>query len=721
MRTHCKLKRFTSRFLALSLASVAMPREARAAEPAAGTKGRPNIIVILADDMGFSDLGCYGSEIRTPNLDGLAKDGLRFTQFYNVGRCCPTRACLLTGLYPHQAGVGHMVEDKGLPGYRGELNDRCVTMAQVLKAGGYGTYAVGKWHVANSRNIRPDGDKNAWPRQRGFDRYYGTITGAGSYYDPGSLTRDNMMISPLADPEYKPKRFYYTDAIADQAIRFINEHHQATPEKPLFMYTAFTCAHWPMHAPEEEVAKYKGRYDQGYEPIRKARVERLKQMGMIDPKWDVSPMVGDWEKMGDKAWEARCMEVYAAMIDRMDQNIGRMVQTLRDDGMLENTLILFLQDNGGCQEPIGRGAKATVARTFPTIAPETVRVEGTPKQVRDGRAVRQGVGVMPGPEDTFIAYGENWANVSNTPFRLYKHFVHEGGISTPLIAHWPAGIGRKGELEGQMGHLIDVMATCVDVSGAEYPKEFNGKAIQPMEGKSLVPAYWEHEGNRAMREGKWKLVARSWQGKWELYDMDADRTEMHDVATAEPERLKEMVGKWEAWAKRANVVPYPGEGKKLQADAKRSLVLKVGDDLKGAGAPDVAERSLEISVEVLEGGKDGVLVAQGGRAVGFAVYVKDGRPAFVVRRDGPMTMIQGKEVMPGGAVVKASLGVDGMMKLEVDGKEAASGRAAGALVRNPVEGIQVGRDEGAPVGSYTAPFAFGGKVGKVSLEMGERK
>lgn len=541
------------------------------ARPAAAEAPRPNIVVIVADDMGFSDIGCYGGEIHTPNLDRLGGGGLRFTQFYNTGRCCPTRASLLTGLYPHQAGVGHMMEDRGVDGYRGDLNQHCLSIAQVLKTAGYGTYAVGKWHV--TRFAGPEGPKHNWPRQRGFDRFYGTITGAGSFYDPATLVRDNTMISPAADSEYRPKQFYYTDAITDHALRFLTDHQTKRADEPFFLYVAYTAAHWPMHALPVDIAKYRGRYEGGYGPLRRERLSRLKQAGLISPFWQLSPQSGDWDTVTDKAWEARAMEVFAAMVDRMDQGVGRIVDQLERSGKLANTLILFLQDNGGCAEEIGRSADSPAIErperpTLPPLAADKLELAVIPKRTRDGFPVRQGVGVMAGPADTYISYGRNWANVSNTPFREYKHWVHEGGISTPLIAHWPAGILRGGELEHQPAHLVDIMATCVAVSGAKYPRRQNGEQIYPLEGLRLLPAfageplqrealYWEHEGNRAVREGKWKLVAKGKQGRWELYDMEADRTELNDRASREPERVGRMAALWESWARRVHVLPWP--------------------------------------------------------------------------------------------------------------------------------------------------------------------
>ncbi len=537
----------------------------------------PNIIVILADDMGYSDIGCYGSEIETPSLDRLAAKGVRMTQFYNTARCCPTRASLLSGLYPHQAGVGHMMRDNGYPGYGGQLNRRCVTMAEVMHGGGYRTYMAGKWHV--TPQVKPDGPKDNWPLQRGFDRFYGTIHGAGSFFDPNSLTRDNTQISPYADAEYKPETYYYTDAISDHALRFIREHcaAEATKEKPFFLYVAYTAAHWPMHALPEDIAKYKGKYDAGYRETRRRRFERQQQLGLIDPKWTLSKQAQAWAKNPHQAWDARNMEVYAAMVDNMDQGIGRIVGALETLKQLDNTLILYMQDNGGCAEGMGRrGTKVRLSRpSLPPMAKGALQTAMIPKQSRDGYPMLRGTGVMAGPADTYIGYGKGWANVSNTPFREYKHWVHEGGISTPLIAHWPKGIpaAMQGKLVTDPGHLIDIMATCVDVSGAKYPKTFHDdQAITPMEGLSLAPLfrgetierdalYWEHEGNVAIRVGDLKAVAKFGAYKrddWELYDLAADRTEMHDLAKEQPAKLTALKAKWLSFAKHADFLPVFG-------------------------------------------------------------------------------------------------------------------------------------------------------------------
>jgi arylsulfatase len=538
---------------------------------------RPNIIIMMSDDMGFSDIGCYGGEIQTPNLDRLAANGLRFSQFYNTGRCCPTRASLLTGLYAHQAGVGHMMGDYGLPQYQGDLNRECVTIAEAVKPAGYRSYMVGKWHVTPYRAGKEEvanPDRRNWPLQRGFDRFFGTIHGAGSFFDPNSLTRDNEYITPENDPDYQREgTWYYTDAISDNAVRYIHDHHQEHGDAPFFMYVAYTAAHWPMHALPKDIAKYEGKYDGGYAPTRAARVRKLKELGLLPDRWDVVPQVGKWEDVKLKEWEAACMEVYAAMVDNMDQGIGRIVDALGDTGELDDTLILFLQDNGGCAEGFGRGKlvgplERPPGPTLEPMARDELQTQMVPPKSRDGYPLRRGDGVMPGPPETEVGYGRNWANVSNTPFREYKHWVHEGGIATPLIAHWPNGIKGKNRWFHTPAHLIDLMATATDLSGAGYPKKHKGNDIIPVEGVSLRPAmedsslqrgkpiFWEHEGNRAVRDGKWKLVAKGVKGKWELYDMGQDRTEMHDLSTAHPEVAARMAGQYDQWASKRGVVPF---------------------------------------------------------------------------------------------------------------------------------------------------------------------
>ena len=694
---------------------------------------RPNIIVILSDDMGYSDIGCYGGEIDTPTLNGLAENGLRFTQFYNTGRCCPTRGSLLTGLYPHQSGIGWMMTDRGHDGYRGDLNNNCRTMAEVLKPAGYSTYGVGKWHV--TKHVQPDGPKHNWPRQRGFDRFYGTITGAGSFFDPGTLTRDNQNITPWSDREYQPEQYYYTDAISDNAVRYINEHCELDAGKPFFMYVAYTAAHWPMHALQKDIDKYKGRYDDGYAPVRNRRAKRVVELGLVNEACEPAPLVGKWEGVEHKAWEARCMEVYAAMIDNMDQGIGRIVASLKKNNRLDNTLIVFMQDNGGCQEGNGRNGdwQRPVEASLPKIPLDQIRLDVVPKQNRAGVPTLTGPGIMPGPEDTYIAYGINWANVSNTPFREYKHFVHEGGISTPLIAHWPAGIKRRGELEHQPGHLIDIMATCVDIAGAEYPTKIGENSIKPLEGVSLkptfsgkslnrnMPLFWEHEGNRAVRDGDWKLVAKE-NKPWELYNLKADRSETHNLAAEKPELARKLEEMWNAYADRADVLPlgtWRGEPKSAKVNRKqRRFSLKSGDNLSAQDAPFVENRPIRISVELKKFGTDGVLVAQGGSAEGYSLYMKDGVLSFATRRGGKLFKVSAGSQLPDSVTrIEADLRTTGNVVLLANDNLVATGIITEGMPRHPIDGLQVGSDEGGFVGEYETRFPFNGRIGEVTIDL----
>lgn len=505
-----------------------------ASGPGGATDERPNIVIIMADDMGFSDIGSYGGEISTPNLDALASQGLRFRQFYNAGRCCPTRASLLTGLYAHQAGVGHMVNDRGRPAYQGYLNASCVTIGEALRDAGYSTLMSGKWHVGE--------DRPYWPTDRGFDEYFGLISGGSNYFKLDSARQMAMGTDPYMPPD--DGSFYMTDAFSDNAVEFLQKH--GGKQNPFFLYLAYTAPHWPLHAKPEDIEKYLGKYSAGWDELRRQRFSRQEEVGIRSENWALSPRdpnVPGWEEAEDKArWERR-MEVYAAMIDSMDQGIGRVVNAIRSLGKLDNTLILFLSDNGGCHE------SADIE-------------QGT------GRNTWGDPNAMPGDEASFDGYDRPWANASNTPLRMFKSWVHEGGISSPLVCHWPDGIKvPAGSITDSPGHVIDLMATCLDLAGAEYPQIRDGVPITPLEGKSLRPIFesgaregheaifWEHQGNRAIRMGQWKLVSKR-GGTWELYDLDADRAELNDLSAAMPDRVAEMEVAWLAWGNRVGWVPF---------------------------------------------------------------------------------------------------------------------------------------------------------------------
>ena len=666
---------------------------------AAGT--RPNIVLIMVDDMGYSDIGCYGGEVQTPNIDALAAGGLRFTQFYNTGRCCPTRASLMTGLYPHQAGMGWMTTDLGHDGYRGDLNRNCLTIAEVLRSAGYSTYMAGKWHL--TKHTGAGGPKHNWPRQRGFDRYFGTIQGGGSFYKPQSLTLENTQLS-----EY-PENFFYSDAINDTTVKYIEEHSEKSAGKPFFCYVAHTAPHWPLHALEEDIDKYRKRYLGGWDALRAERYTRMISMGLIDKRWKLTSRdsaAQAWKNVPAerKANMALRMAVYAAQIDRVDQGIGRITAALKRTGQLDNTIVFFLADNGGCAEGGIWGFE------------------------------RKKNGVL-GKDSSFASYGLSWANASNTPFREYKHWVHEGGISTPLVVHWPAGISCGGELRSQPGHLIDIMATCVAVSGAKYPAEYGGKRVKPLEGVSLAPAFagkplgkraifWEHEANRAVREGDWKLVAKGRGSPWELYNLAEDRTELHDLSTSRPGLATRLAALWQAYAERANVLPiYPrGKGKAPSFSKKLVFELKAGAALEGSASPNVKGKRLQINASLAAGHGDGVLLGHGGTADGYALFVKEGYLALAVRRGGKLQTVMAAGKLPEGAVeVEAVLARSGKVTLKAAGEVVAEGKVAGAMQRVPIEGLHVGNDGGAAVGDYEAPGEFSGRIEKLTLRLGKAR
>lgn len=493
---------------------------------------KPNVLLILADDMGWSDAGCYGSEIETPNLDRLAAGGLRFTRFYNAARCCPSRASLLTGLYPHEAGIGAMVvnapgEEKGP--YQGYLNDRCTTLAEALEPAGYRSYLSGKWHVGEFRPV--------WPVDRGFARSYGLISGAMNYYDirkaksPGLrrvFARDGDRIEPPGEG------FYATHAFTDAALRFLKEHREAHAGRPWLLYLAYTAPHWPLHAPEEVVRKYLDRYRGGWEPVREARHRRQVGLGLAAENRPLGAGDGgDWSALPEnkRAEMVRKMAVYAAMVEVMDRDIGRMIGDLEKAGELENTLVVFLSDNGGSAEggPLGQNFRPDLKGPV-------------------------------GAADSYHSYGRSWSNVSNTPLRRHKSHTHEGGIRTPCIIHWPAGLRTKpGATSDETAHVIDVMPTLLELAGSDHPRdkaELSGVSLLPvLRGKRLEPRKlgWEHFGSAAWRDGVWKLVREDGGAPWELYDLGADPCESEDLAARHPERVEEMAAAWAAWADRVGV------------------------------------------------------------------------------------------------------------------------------------------------------------------------
>ena len=514
---------------------------------------RPNIVLILVDDMGWSNIGCYGGMVETPNIDRLARDGVRFNQFYNGARCCPTRATLMTGLHPHQVGVGHMTlpirdkeqangkmrgvfplsqEDRAAipPSYQGWLDADVPTLPGMLQEAGYGTYLAGKWHLASDR-------PETWPLQRGFDRFYGHLAGTSDYFEPTNLFRGNVPISAGGE------RYYLTDAITDEAIDFLSDHSRERAQDPFFLYLSYNAPHYPMQCMPEDFEKYRGRFLEGWDILREKRLQKQKEMGLVPSNTRLAPrpeQVPAWDSLEpqkQKEMDA-IMATYAAIIDRVDQNIGKLLHFLEQSSRLDNTLIFFLSDNGGEAEsgPFGQFEFADLGQ--------------------------YGKGGW--------KYGRGWATLSNTPFREYKHFTHQGGVQTPMIAHWPGGIppGPQNRILPQFGYLPDIVATCMELADAIPPSQVDGKSLPDMDGFSLAPAlrgspepihrdpiFVEHEGNRIARHGKWKLVSY-YNKPWELYNLESDRSETENLVKEHPEVALRLQESYRQWADHCGVIPW---------------------------------------------------------------------------------------------------------------------------------------------------------------------
>lgn len=502
-------------------------------------KQKPNVILILADDLGYSDLSCYGGEISTPNIDALANSGIRFSQFYNAARCCPTRASLLTGLYPHQAGIGGMVNSgkKVAEGpYQGYLSKNSVTIAEVLKDAGYYTVMSGKWHVGEER---PN-----WPTDRGFENFYGLVSGAANYFDITRTKKAGQIRHFAIDSTaYLPPKddFYMTDAFTENAITFLNKAE--AKKQPFFMYLAYTAPHWPLHALQEDINLFRGKFLTGWDELREDRYERMINLGLISSNWPMSDRnegVDAWDELTDKQKDQMdlLMSIYAAQIHRMDQGIGEIMKQLKNLGELDNTIVMFLSDNGGSGE-------------YDTLGSDFWG------NFWDGSA-------LPGSGDSYHTYGSSWANLSNTPFRYFKKDTYEGGIATPFIVSWPNQIKQAGSISHLPGHINDVMATICEITGAKYPQEYKGNSILPMQGKSFAPIirgqemdnsepiFWEHNGNRAVRHGDWKLVSKK-GAEWELYNINEDRNELNNVITSNKKIANKLAEAFDAWSKEVGV------------------------------------------------------------------------------------------------------------------------------------------------------------------------
>lgn len=484
---------------------------------------KPNIIIILADDMGYSDLGCTGSEIETPNLDKMANEGVLFTNFYNTSRCCPSRTSLLTGQYQWDAGMGCMDYTKSdYPEYQGYINNKSVTIAEMLKESDYQTFMAGKWHVGSK-------ERHMWPDRRGFDQFYGIPAGGGIYFYPSKFYERPVFWN--GEQVYPDSTWYSTDAFTDYSIDFIKNKRKK--EKPFFMYLAYVAPHFPLQAKKEDIEKYKDTYKVGYDAIRKERFKKQQKIGLFSGNIEMSESVyPEWETVANKADEALEMAVYAAMVDCMDQNIGRLMQSLKEEGIADNTIVIFLSDNGAAQTDWNKTPDAEI-----------------------------------GSRDSNTAYGI-WYNVSNTPYRMRKSNEHEGGIITPLIMHWPAGIKSKGAKISETAHINDLMPTCLELAGVKYPAKYDKNELDPLDGKSILPLlngelqdrnrcyFWEHVGNKAVRKGNWKLVAL-YHGEWELYNLENDPLETNNLINNQPEKAEDLLREYEKWTQKHGVQSWP--------------------------------------------------------------------------------------------------------------------------------------------------------------------
>lgn len=670
---------------------------------------RPNVLIVLVDDLGFSDLSCYGGEIPTPNIDRLAAAGARFTQAYTSARCCPTRASLMTGLHPHQTGVGFFATNtpdaRRGPAYLGHLNDRCVTVAEVLKAAGYHTYMVGKWHMSEPG-----------PIARGFDEFYGFVQGyAQDQWTPERYQRLPADRSP--ELKYEDGEFYATDVFTDYALEFLRQARSKSG--PWLLYLAHSSPHFPVQAPAGSADRFAKTYERGWDVLRAERFARMRQIGLATDAWkfterSIVPVdrPGPTNGYGGRqnpAWDSlpadrqadltRRMALFAAMVSHVDQGIGRITADLEAHGELNNTLVFFLSDNGACYEwgPFGfdRGVADGGAN------------------LHSGAELRE-----MGRRGTYSSYGSGWANLSNTPLRMYKHYTHEGGLATPLIVHWPAGTGRPDKWVRDPVHVMDILPTICEATGAAYPREFHGRPVLPAEGINILPAIrgdrlperplaFEHDGARAYRQGRWKVVwskRMPFEIRWELYDIASDRCETVNLAEKFPERAAALAEQWEAWAKRVKVYPfYQPEG----------ATVVPADQV-----PQVANRPLRIRCRVTPSGGNGVILAHGGDRYGYALHLVTGNLFFTVRVAGEPTTVKACKTPTGKLDIVAKLTANAEMILRINGELAATGQAPGLIPVQLVDGLSLGQDTATAVGDSAAPFPLEGQVEEYAVEPG---
>lgn len=700
--------------------------------------GSPNVVVILLDDCGFSDLGCYGSEIRTPAVDAVASQGLRYSNFRTCSMCSPTRAAFFTGLNHHSAGMGWLADiDAGYPGYRGDLTHEAATLAEVLGGAGWSTFLVGKWHINNAHTTGANGPYDNWPTQRGFDRAYWFQGHSTDYFRPSELFDGIAPVEPPADPDY-----YVCDDLTDRAISYVRTQQALEPDRPFYLHLAFPGPHSPLQARAAERDAYQGSYDAGWDAVRAARLQRQKQLGLMPETVALPPL-----SFGSEAWDklppahrkimARYMEVYAGMVSALDRNIGRLMTTLDELGVRDNTLVMIFSDNGGSGEGTPTGTPNVFAPAF-----------GRPIPVEEAAKLYD----VLGEEGTFPHYPMGWAACSNTPYKMYKQYAHLGGVADPFIVSWPKGIKARGELRRNFVHVVDLFPTVLEATGVKRPEVYRGQMQKPLEGRSVAATfaaadaatreeqYFELSGHRAYMEGNWRLVTRHERGTdfdddhWSLYDLASDPNELNDLAERHPDVVARLRDKWMKAAQKYNVLPLDD----------RNLVIRLVQDRQQKGirpnwvfhppierlARDVApivcglSHSIEIQCERLPGKGDGVLVAQGAKYAGWVLYIERGVLHYEQSLVPYVERISASAPLPDGKLViryvqrMTARPFDGEGMLYVNGREVARHTFKRVLFSTSYDGFTLGADLGNQVSTrYQGPNPFQGRLGRVSIEV----
>lgn len=701
-------------------------------------QGRPNVVIVVLDDLGFADFGCYGSEIGTSNIDRLAAHGLRYRRFRTTGICSATRAALLTGLNHHSAGMGFLADfDGGSDGYRGDLTLEAPTLAETLREAGYATFMVGKWHVNSSRTLSQSGPMYNWPAQRGFDRCYWFNLHSNDYFSPYDMYEGNSMI------QVGGEGYYITDDFTDRAIDYVRNHRAVAPDQPFLLHLAYNAPHSPLHARAEDRDRYRGRYDEGWDRVREARLQRQKRLGIVPPDTELPPRnpgVQPWDALGDAERKvfARYMEVYAGIVDRVDRNVGRLTEALAALGLLDDTLILLLSDNGASAEGTPEGTPNLMLTAY-----------ARPPSIAEALALRE---VMGGPE-TFPHYPRGWAMVSNTPFRMYKQFTFLGGVADPLIVHWPAGVRARGEIRDQYAHVNDLYPTVVEIAGAARATAWRGRPAKPVEGKSFAHTfddrdapthhteqYYEMGGQRAMYAEGWRIV--TWhkrgiayeQDVWQLYDAARNFNETQDLADERPDKVRELERRWLDAARRYNVLPLDDRNFWLKMIETRRLwprrrsweFVPPLQPICSQAAPRTGGRSHLIRAEITRerADADGVLVAYGSRYYGYALYVLDGRLVYEIALAPRAHRLRSTAPLPLGRMIvgfemrMTERPSKGIGVLSLDGRPIGERAFDEVMVGVPYDGLDIGADRNVPVSdAYRAPFAFCGTLHRVTFEV----